>query len=159
MRRVRIGMAGCAVARDASELSTYGLGSCVAIALYDPAQRIGALGHIMLPSPALARGARGAGTFPDTAVPHMLEEMYRLGARQPIIAKLVGGARMFATLMPQGVLSMGERNVQATREALRRAGVALVAQDTGGDFGRSVRFDTGTGVVTVQSHAREPHVI
>ena len=36
-------------------LLTVGLGSCVAIMLYDPTAKVGGLAHILLPSPALGK--------------------------------------------------------------------------------------------------------
>jgi chemotaxis protein CheD len=46
---VRIG--DVKVAAGPSVLFTIGLGSCVAVALYDPERRIGGLAHAMLPDP------------------------------------------------------------------------------------------------------------
>ena len=61
---------------------------------------------------------------------------------------------MFSQLLPSGGVNMGERNVEATRRALEVARVPLVAQDTGGDFGRSVFFDVADGRVVVRSLKR-----
>jgi chemotaxis protein CheD len=66
-------------------------------------------------------------------------------------AKLAGGACMFASLMPVAGLAMGERNVLAVREALEHAGIPIVAQDVGGEHGRSVFFDTRDGRLLVKS--------
>jgi chemotaxis protein CheD len=58
---------------------------------------------------------------------------------------------MFASLMVPGSLNMGERNVRASREALRRAGIPILGEAVGGDFGRSVRFNVGEGRTVVSS--------
>ena len=65
---------------------------------------------------------------------------------------------MFANLAPAGAIQMGERNVVATRQALQAAGVPLVAEAVGGDFGRTVRFFVGDGRVEVSSvaHGTQP---
>jgi chemotaxis protein CheD len=68
-------------------------------------------------------------------------------------ARLVGGAAMFANLQTPGAASIGERNVLATREALGRAGVPVVGEDTGGDYGRSVYFHVESGRIEVRSYA------
>jgi chemotaxis protein CheD len=57
---------------------------------------------------------------------------------------------MFGALLSKGI-NMGERNVIAVRQSLREAGVAIVADDVGGDYGRSVYFDVSTGAVRVTS--------
>ncbi len=49
---------------------------------------------------------------------------------------------------------MGERNVVSTRRALEQAGIPIVADDTGGDYGRSVYLDVASGRVTVRSLKR-----
>ena len=151
MSDVRVKVADHAVRNGNTMLSTIGLGSCVAIALYDPATRIGGLAHVLLPNEGMSRDRSNRAKFSTTAVPLLVEEMRALGARGSIIAKIVGGASMFATLIPAGGVNMGERNIVATREALRAHGIPLVAQDTGGDHGRSVYFDLRDGGVLVRS--------
>jgi chemotaxis protein CheD len=76
--------------------------------------------------------------------------MRRLGAAGPFVGKIAGGARMFGSLLASGV-NMGKRNVDATRRALKRAGIRLVAEDVGGEHGRSIYFDVATGEVRVHS--------
>jgi chemotaxis protein CheD len=152
---IRVRVADYAVASGNRVIATVGLGSCVAIALYDPEARVGGLAHILLPSPALSWDHRNRAKFAGTAVPLLLEEMQAVGARLGRVrAKLAGGASMFAPLSPGGGLPMGERNVLAAREALRHAGIVLVAQDVGGGHGRSVFLDTTDGRLTVKSLAR-----
>ncbi len=46
---------------------------------------------------------------------------------------------------------MGQRNVDAARRALVDAGVTIVAEDTGGGYGRSVYLYVGDGKVIVKS--------
>ncbi len=78
--------------------------------------------------------------------------MARRGARPGRLkARLVGGAAMFQTLMVPGSLNMGARNIIASRQALETAGIPLVAEDVGGDYGRSVSFYVGAGRTTVSS--------
>jgi chemotaxis protein CheD len=140
-------------------LVTLGLGSCVAIALHDPATGAGGLAHILLPEPGLARDASNPFKFASTAVPHLLEEMKAMGMKGRPEARLAGGAAMFATLMVPGTLNMGERNIRAAREALRQAGILIRGEDVGGDYGRSVRFRVGEGRVVVTSVGRADVVL
>ena len=133
-------------------LVTIGLGSCVAINLYDAAVRVGGLAHVLLPSPALSRGSANPARVPQTAVPAMLSEMANAGASpRRIKARLVGGASMFAALSTPGTIQMGERNVVAARHTLASAGVPIVGEAVGGDFGRTVRLHVRDGRVDVTS--------
>jgi chemotaxis protein CheD len=145
-------VAQAAVGGPDDTLVTLGLGSCVAIVLHDPEARVGGMAHVLLPEPALSRDQGNASKFATTAVPALVQEMARLGARPGRLkARLVGGAAMFQTLMVPGSLNMGARNIIASRQALERAGIPVVAEAVGGDYGRSVRFYVGAGRTTVSS--------
>jgi chemotaxis protein CheD len=133
-------------------LVTIGLGSCVAIVLYDATARVGGLAHVLLPTPALSRQDSNPAKFPQTAVPLLLEQMGQHGASmRRISARLIGGASMFSGLGAPGTIQMGERNVVASRQTLHQHGVAIVGEATGGDFGRTVRLWVADGRVEVSS--------
>jgi chemotaxis protein CheD len=148
-----------AVARWDGRLITIGLGSCVAIALHDAAHRVAGLAHVLLPDPSVARDASNPARFATTAVPLLLDEMRAVGARGAITGKLAGGAALFGTLLGAGGAQMGARNVAAARAALVRAGIRLVAEDTGGASGRSVSLDVSSGQFSVRSVRGEERVL
>jgi chemotaxis protein CheD len=156
---IRVKVADYAVARGDAIIATIGLGSCVAIALYDRQAGVGGLAHILLPTEGMSRDHRNPAKFPTSAVPLLVEEMRKLGAKGPLEGKLVGGASMFASLLPQGGVNMGDRNVEASRRALTQAQIALVAQDTGGSYGRSVYLHVRDGKVIVRSLANGERVL
>lgn len=155
MTEIRVRVADAAVAQGQTTLTTIGLGSCVAIVLHDAEKRIGGLAHILLPSETLSQDRANHAKFPATAVPMLVERMRGLGARPGrIVAKLAGGASMFAALLPTSGLQMGERNLVATRDALARARIPIVAEDVGGGHGRSVFFHVESGALEVRSMVR-----
>jgi chemotaxis protein CheD len=137
------------VLRGAGRLVSHGLGSCVAIILYDSAQRVAGLAHVLLPNETYSRDRSRPAKFAQAAVPHLINEMRRAGATGTLTARLVGGASMFGALLSSSGINMGARNVAAAKEALQRAGVALIAEDVGGEFGRTVWVEAESGVVTV----------
>jgi chemotaxis protein CheD len=158
-RQIFVKVAQHATGAAGDVLVTLGLGSCVAILLHDRQAQVGALAHVLLPEPALARDRTNPSKFASTAVPLLLEELAELGARERRLeARLVGGASMFTTLMVPGSLNMGERNIRAAREALRRAGIPILGEQVGGDYGRSVRFTVREGR-TVVSSVGKPDVV
>ncbi len=146
-------IADYAVARGAARLVTVGLGSCVAIALHARASGAGGLAHIMLPHAALSNDSTSPGKFASTAVPHMLAQLRTLGVTNGIDARLIGGASMFAQLLPPGAVPLGARNVAAARAACAEAGIPIVGEDIGGGHGRNVFFDVDNGRVLVRSVA------
>lgn len=151
-RQLFVKVAQHAVGGAGDVLVTLGLGSCVAIILTDAASRTGAMAHVLLPEPALARDAENPAKFAATAVPLLLEELAARGVgRTRLEARLVGGASMFSNLMVPGTLNMGERNIRASRAALQAARIPVRAEAVGGDHGRSVRVHPETGRVVVSS--------
>jgi chemotaxis protein CheD len=139
-------------------LVTRGLGSCVAVALYDPDAMAGGLVHLLLPSASMARDRTNPGRFPETAIPLLLRELAAVGAhRERLTAKLVGGASMFGP--GSGPLAMGERNVVAARQVLTAAHIPVLAEDVLKGHGRSVYFHLDDGRIEVRSVARGPVVL
>jgi chemotaxis protein CheD len=158
---VRVKVADYAVRRGPHVLATIGLGSCVAIALYEHESQVGALAHILLPNPAMSRETENPAKFPETIVPIMLQEMRALGtgAAARISAKIVGGASMFGQLANGSGINVGDRNLSATRDVLAAHGIPIVAEDTGLDYGRSVYFHLADGRLEVRSLKKGDRVI
>lgn len=144
-------MADVKVATSPHILGSQALGSCVALILYDSQQQVGALAHVMLPSSMEMEGKSSPAKFADTALEMTLDKMGERGARKErLVAKLAGGACMFSSC-GVGPNCIGTRNVEMVRKLLRRKGIRVVAEDTGGEHGRSVELHTTTGRVVVRS--------
>lgn len=119
-----------------------GLGSCIALVIYQPAMSLAGMAHILLPDSSQAAVVETPGKFADTAVPFLISELVARGAKAPeLVAKMAGGAQMFKG---GPILSVGERNIEAAIQALARHGVPLIASDVGGNQGRSIRFEVDT---------------
>jgi chemotaxis protein CheD len=147
---VRIG--DVKVAAGSSVLFTIGLGSCVAVALYDPLARVGGLAHAMLPHPAAGRRDAPPGRFATTAIPALLELLTAHGAsRRRLRARLAGGASMFRDVLEGDGLRLGRRNVEAARAALAAAAISVDGEDVFGTYGRSVFLRTSDGRLLVTS--------
>ncbi len=141
-------------------LVSEGLGSCVAVILYDAARRIGGMAHVMIPSLGASVGnSHGIGEGPeggfsfrraDTAVRTLVDQMRRMGCAPPnIAAKIAGGARMFP-VYAGFTAGIGDENVRSAKEALVLSGIRLAGWDVGGTRGRSVIFYLDTGRVVVK---------
>lgn len=147
---LHVPVAGVAVACGDEVLSAVGLGSCVAVMVHDPVRGIAGMAHVLLPDTTLTRDTGRPGKCANSAIPHLIELMQEAGAGRGLVARIAGGAAMFAALAPGGV-NMGERNAEAVRTALASAGIPVVGEDVGGEHGRSVYFHVATGVVEVIS--------
>ena len=159
-RLIQVGLAESHVGADSGVvMACYGLGSCVGVALYCPVTRVGALAHVMLPTCALAQPPFKKAKYADSAIPEMLERMEQIGAqRRMIVAKIAGGAKMFTAPGLQSRqgdagsrLLVGERNVEAVKSTLSKLKINLAGEDTGGDYGRTIRFALSDGSLRVSS--------
>ncbi len=134
------------------ELVAIGLGSCIGLALLDRSAGVAGVAHVVLPEAGAASGP--AGKFADLAVPALLEEMQRAGARKERIeAVLVGGAKMFA--LGAG-MDIGARNEAAVRDALTQHRVKVHAAATGGSCGRTMKVSAADGTVNVHEAGSKP---
>lgn len=153
MEIIKIGMADLGVAKPPSRLRTTGLGSCVGVVLYDHVQKVAGMAHVMLPESSMAKGGEvSVGKYADTAIPHLIQLMQKEGAcTRHMIAKMAGGAQMFAFLGSNDTMRIGPRNVEACKQALQAAQIKIVAEDTGGNCGRTIEFDTTSGVLHIRT--------
>jgi chemotaxis protein CheD len=134
-------------------LVTWGLGSGVAVALFDAGAKAGGLAHLLIPSSGVSHDRSNPGRYPETAIPLLLTELAAVGAhRERLTARLVGGASLFGP--GSGPLAMGERNVVAARQVLAAAHIPVVREDVLMSHGRSVYFHLDDGRIEVRSVAR-----
>lgn len=149
---VKIGEARIAAGNGV--LFAIGLGSCVAVILYDQECRVGGLAHVMLPEQT--REHPLPGRYAPIAVPYLVDRMVEAGAkRESMFARIVGGAAMFKDVLPAEGARLGDRNVTAVKAALEKEKLPLRAEDVGGGFGRSVFFDAYEGSVLIRAVRRD----
>jgi chemotaxis protein CheD len=131
-------------------LTCVGLGSCVAVTMYDPTARVGGMAHMVLPDSTAGRGGPAATKFVDIAVPLLYQTVLEQGAMsRRLRVCLAGGSQMLKSAMPAGTPNIGERNAEAAREQLAKLGLTAAAVHLGGNHGRSVRLFVRDGRVTV----------
>ena len=149
---IKVGMADLKTGRNPDSIISYGLGSCVGIALYDSQAKVGGLAHIMLPDSNLARPSDNKAKFADTAIPVLLEQVIQLGAlKSRIIAKIAGGSQMFSFAQATDIMRIGDRNIEAVREVLKANSIRIIAEDVGGNYGRTVELMLATGVYCIKT--------
>ncbi len=144
-----VGIAELVLCRAPEQLTCLGLGSCVAVILYDPSTKTGGIVHVLLPK--APPNCQTPEKYADTGVRRLYAKVVERGAVKPmLVAKLVGGAQMFTSLNI-AIANVGKENIQEARAALRVLGVKIVAEDLEGNRGRSVNFDSSTGKATVHT--------
>jgi len=149
---IRVGMADYKVGRAPAMIISYGLGSCIGVTLYDSVTKVGGLLHIMLPDSTQARSNENPAKFADTGIDIMLKDILALGAsRSRLIAKIAGGAQMFQFANATDIMRVGQRNADAVKKVLGEFNIRLVAEDTGGNYGRTVQIDLETGSYKIKT--------
>jgi len=149
---VKVGMADMNTVQFPGGLTTLGLGSCVGVCLYDPATKISGMVHVMLPYSTQIKNNSNIAKFADTGIVALVDAMVKLGARKNrIFAKIAGGSQMFATSDTNDVMKIGSRNVQATKEMLTKLSIPLIAEDTGGNYGRTIELYSENGSLLVKT--------
>ena len=152
MEMIKVGMADYKATKLPGVLITFGLGSCVGIALYDKSTKVSGLAHVMLPSSKEIKNNSNKAKFADTGIDSLIDEMVKLGARKSnIVAKIAGGAQMFSFSSQNDMLRIGERNAIASKEKLKEHRIRILAEDTGGNFGRTIELNTETGELQIKT--------
>lgn len=156
-RRVRVGIADYAVVDEHAVLSTSGLGSCLGIALFDETAGVAGLLHAMLPE--ADSDVTSPAKFVDSGLETVVTEMARQGADpETIAAKMAGGSTMLDLTQTEAG-SIGDRNIDAARTAFDASDITLVSEDVGGEYGRSLLFDSDTYDLAVKTAYKGDAVI
>lgn len=149
---IKVGMADLNVTISPGILTTLGLGSCVGICLYDPTKKIAGMAHIMLPDSKSIKNNSNKAKFADTAIHCLINEMIKMGANKyRLISKIAGGAQMFSFANKNDIMKIGERNVIAVKEILKNLSIPIKAEDTGGNYGRTIEFYSENGTLLVKT--------
>ncbi len=167
VQTVAIGIGQYAVTRELdTHLITYGLGSCIGVAAWDPQTRIGGMLHILLPepptnsaNPSKDAGAISPARFAMTGVPLLIQQLAKAGAateRLRVVA--AGGARMLGVLSNTNSVigSIGERNAAIVVAQLQAQGIRLIAQEFGGTQGRTLGLEIATGAFWIRIAGAQP---
>ena len=149
---IKVGIADLNVAYSPDKLITVGLGSCVGIAIYDKDLALGGLAHIMLPDSSQFIKVTNEIKFADLAIPILVQDMIKKGAKlKNMRAKIAGGASMFNFSDKSIIMDIGNRNGIAVKNALKILSIPIVAEDIGGNKGRTLIFDTASGVLSIRT--------
>ena len=158
---IKVGIADLNFAKKPEHLRTSGLGSCVGLVVYDAKTGIAGLAHILLPDSNLARQKEiNIYKYADTAVPFLIDQLIKKGAlTDRLKAKMAGGAQMFQFTSKSNMMRIGPRNIEAVQEELREYRIPIVAEDVGGNAGRTIEFDTMTHDLKVRKINQEEFFI
>lgn len=156
MKTVYIGMSEMAVSKNPTEqLMTFSLGSCIAVALYDPGCRAGGLIHCMLPASRIhkAKATEKPCMFVDTGLPELLDRLLELGSREQRLLVWIAGASCMS--VDNQAFRIGERNHHAVQHFFAQHELEISAASVGGHHSRSLTLNIATGRCVVKHQGKE----
>jgi chemotaxis protein CheD len=157
---IKVGMADLNVCTSPNAITTLGLGSCVGIVLYDPVRKIAGMVHVMLPDSTKILNNENKAKFADTGIDELIKKMVSIGAeRRVLIAKIAGGAQMFAFSNNNEMMRIGDRNIEATKIKLQQLGICIKAEDTGANYGRTIEFYPENGELLIKSVGKDKKIL
>lgn len=139
----------------ADVLTTYSLGSCIGVCLYDTATHIGGMLHYQLPNSIMdaERAKEKPCMFADTGMKILVDKLVSMGVnKKRMQVKIAGGATMDTG--PKG-FDIGKRNHLAIRKIMWKNGMFIDAEDIGGDSPRNMYLNVANGTVTIRSNGLE----
>jgi chemotaxis protein CheD len=148
---IKVGIADLNVVLDPGAIMTIGLGSCIGIALYDKTTKVAGLAHIMLPDSTQFKSNTNPMKFADLAIPMLIEKMEKQGCiKRNITAKIAGGASMFNFSDKSIISDIGKRNSEAVKKTLKDVSIRMIAEETGGNKGRTMILKASDGSVILK---------
>jgi chemotaxis protein CheD len=154
-RRIAVGIGHIEFSGDREDvLVAYGLGSCVAVSIFDPATHLAGMAHILLPaSDGRAPSSEEPARFADTGIDSLIAGMVARGSiAARCLVKAAGGASVLGQVHG-GKFKIGERNAEAIKEQLVRHGLRLSASALGGTHGRTLELHVASGKTLVRTAA------
>jgi len=151
-KRVIVDISDAKISSDPQDvLTTYSLGSCIGVCMYDPVAHIGGMLHYQLPDSKLdkLKAEKFPFMFADTGMTIMAKKLLAMGAgAKRMKVKIAGGAAM--SIGPKG-FDIGKRNYLSIRKLLWKNGMFIDAEDIGGTSPRNMYLNIADGSVTIRS--------
>ncbi len=122
------------------------LGSCVAVCLLDPANRIGGMNHILLPGNPDMKRFDFSARYGVNAMDMLINKILVLGGdRRRLVAKVFGGAHVLREMPAK--YDTGREISKFVIAFLENEKIKLISHDLGGSDTRRIYFHSDTGDV------------
>ncbi len=131
------------------------LGSCIGLGFLHEGRGVYGLAHALLANSNGQTDIKGDGRYIDQAIESLLAKMEVADEEhRQLRVVLAGGANMTSPIGTKSDLLVGTVNAAFARKALRKSGLRVLREDTGGEHGRRVTIDCSTGKFTIDAIPR-----
>lgn len=144
MSETSVALLQCGVA-DSGLLKIDRIGSGMGIIIYDNVRHVGVGVHV-LSSHSLSLNHPNPLMYANTAIPHALAELSKKGGNPPFSVAIAGGATL---RVKQSDQPSGMQIIEATKEALKKTGLPVSLEQTGGNNLRCMVLDIGAGKIKI----------
>ncbi len=119
------------------------LGSCIAVCLFDPVQKIGGMNHFLLPGEAHLGQFNNSARYGINAMEHLINRIVELGGvRKRLQAKLFGGGHVLAVVSKE--YGVGDKNIKFAREYLANEKIRIISEDVAGEDTRRIYLEANS---------------
>jgi chemotaxis protein CheD len=120
------------------------LGSSISVCLYDRKTGRGGMNHFLFPR--REKSQRPTAMYGNVAVAALVRMMINNGATiKTMEAQIFGGAFLPRTMS----WDIGRTNLETARTILKNKKIKIVSEDTGGELGRKIVFNTASFEIAV----------
>lgn len=148
-REVAVIHPGEYLATDQDIIISTVLGSCIAVALFDPVNHQGGLNHFMLPGEIDKQNVflDESGRYGMFAMELLINDLLKSGAKKRnLVAKVFGGGHVLNT----SAGNIPESNIRFALEFLETENIPIASRDVGGTDARKIFFFAQTSRVLLK---------
>ncbi len=127
------------------------LGTCLGVALYDEATKIGGMIHILLPEPPGVANPDYQEKYASTGIPLLIEKLLDLGAYQENLKASIAGGALVGPVSQQDMnLDIGGRSLEIATDILKANDIKTIRSETGGFFTCTLELDMASGKTAIR---------
>jgi putative nucleotidyltransferase with HDIG domain len=155
--RVSVPSGSFVVCDGQDEIIEAHLGTCVAVALFDPEAHVGGMLHLLLPEPTGTEGGRAPEKYATTGLPLFIKAMMEKGAETNRMEASIAGGALIGPLSQRDLqLDIGGRTAETVERILSQEGISTTKTETGGFFTCRLVLNLRTGESTVEQFESHP---
>ncbi|MDY0362805.1 MAG: chemotaxis protein CheD [Desulforegulaceae bacterium] len=120
------------------------LGSSVAVSIYDKTKKTGGMAHFLYPEIHIEDQPRAI--YGDVSIKALIKMFINIGSKKESLeAQIFGGAFNKS----HSNKNIGKNNILSAQKILIRERIPITSEDTGGEKGRKIIFDTHTNEIVI----------
>jgi len=127
------------------------LASCVGVALFDRANRVGGIFHVPLPEPIGSGNPWQPESYASTGLPLFIDTLCKAGAKKENMEAFVAGGALLGNALAQNLdLDLGGQTADVVMSILNRESIRITQSETGGLYDMSLSLNLKTWECTIK---------